>query len=263
MFGFNSNEPLPNEIISSYAAWDEYMAFVWHKLLALFSIHPDSTIVEVAPGSSNKISNALAKNVFYGDLFVVEPHKQLAEMTRYHYTCLLPRAKIHIIEERLLSALDQLPTSVDALIANHPIDDMILAHSLSNENSQQTFSWACESRVSNTNHVMQQWLMLASEPKKLQQSCDSVYEAWLHTIERLNPKLVIISQYPGYTLAKAGLHDMNSVALAVLDRIKEKFSTKLVNNNIIQPILNEMKHYNHEHIGRNVLNAENWLVISS
>lgn len=261
MFGINSNEPLPEEVNESYAAWDSYMAHVWYSLLYFFGIKSNSTIIEIAPGSSNKLSLALAKIPFTGRLYIVEPNEKLAGILSSKYAELLPKANIAIIQDTLENSLNRLPQSADALISNHPLDDMLLAMDIDNISSSHLFSWAYDQLPNKTQTISDKWDQFISNPKKLDYGREYVFNVWDNALCKLEPDLLLLSQYPSFTLNNANLFELNTISSGILEKLREKHAHHSYSITIIQTILNSMKNYNHEHIGHNILNAHNWLAI--
>jgi len=62
-------------------------------------------------------------------------------------------------------------------------------------------------------------------------------------------------------LNNANLFELNAISSEILKKLREKHAHHSYSIAIIQTILNSMKNYNHKHIGHNILNASNWLVI--
>lgn len=259
MFGYDSKENLPVEIEYSYYAWDRYMSCVWNKLICFSGITSRDCLIEIAPGSSTKIGMALAKMTFSGQLYIVEPHPDLGNKILKIYQSILPSAKIVLITETLEKSLLKLPLYPDAILANHPLDDMLLAANTSKK-SELFDSWKNTEKPA-TNFIRQEWKKLSSNQAALANASEFVTNTWKAVYNQLKPKWLLMSQYYSYTLDHDMLADLNHQAATLLHTLGDYFYQSCIPAKRLQAVLNSMPHYGHEHIGNNVLNAKFWLVV--
>ena len=261
MFGIPSDETLETTSIdTNYKAWDAHLAHIWYNLLHYCTIQANSTIIEVAPGKSTKIAEALEKIVFRGDIYLIEPHKDLGQAVYHLYQERLPQATIYLYQCPLKDALTQLPKQADALLSNHSLDDMLLAETIYTR--EDLFDWAARGNEQSIAPYQHVWQQLKNAPEELSRCIKSVQDLWCSTIERLEPKKVLLSQYASYHMALHDLDDLNHQASAILHRLQQIYASRSVSQPIIQTILNSMKHYDHPHIGLNVLDSKNWLILT-
>lgn len=260
-FGYDSKQSLPIEIEQSYHAWDEYMSGVWYRLINSLGIHSKGCLIEIAPGSSIKIGMALNQMSFSGQLYLIEPHPALGQFILKMYQSILPLANIILISETLEDSLLTLPLNPDAILSNHPLDDMLLAANAFKK-SKLFDSWA-NNKNPTPCVIRQEWKKLSSNPTELMSSMEAVISIWKEVNNQLKPNWLLMSQYPSYTLEHENLTDLNQHAAILLDKLRDYYNPLCVSTQVVQKILNSMTHYNHEHIGNYVLNAAYWLVVNS
>ncbi|MES2211759.1 MAG: hypothetical protein V4490_01295 [Pseudomonadota bacterium] len=257
MFGIDSHQTLPNAISMSYAAWDDYMAHIWYNLLYFFDLKLDGVIIEVAPGGSTKIAQALEKMVFRGDVHLIEPQAALGRDIYHRYQQILPKATIHLHQNTLQEVIGQLPKRVDALVSNHALDDMLLAET--HYTTPDLFHWAARGDEQSIVPYQQIWGQLKNNPQELQRCINNIINLWTSTIHDVQPKNVLLSQYSSFHMALHQLDDLNHEAWKMLQSLQQIYAHHCLPPPIIQTILNSMKHYNNPHIGFNILNAKHWL----
>lgn len=262
MFGINSGEPVPHEMHTNYEAWDAYMGHLWYNLLFFANLKKSGVVIEVAPGSSCKIAQALAKVNFSGTLYVIEPQVKIAKIIRENYKNWLPNATIFVIEELLENALDKLPYHADTLVSNHPLDDMLLSAHLAQSEINELFDWASDMPSATFDSTISTWSKIRNDPEQLAANINHTYETWQTVLERLKPQTVILSQYPSFMMESMNLNQLNQYAWKLLQRLRDNNKNHLVSDQFVQAILNSHKNYNDEHFGLEILNAKNWLMIN-
>jgi hypothetical protein len=257
MFGLTTEEKLPEEFITSYPAWDNYVSNIWRDLFVFTGISARDIVVEIAPGTSTKIGLALSKLHFAGELYVVEPVFNVLETVVSKYQNILPAARIHPIQTTLALCHSHLPTKADLLVSNHPLDDMLLAAGSTEEDFSKLFEWGEGSHFA---QILSQWNEFKNKPHTLLTAHQKVYYDWKDILRILNPANFILCQYPSITLTNHSLGALNVEATKILETIKtvQYYSTRPQED--IQAILNKHKNYNDAHIGKAVLNAANWVI---
>ena len=106
------------------AEWELYMGCLISKILENKNIN---TAIELAPGMKIKGAIALSKINFSGTLFVIDSDKDVCEFIAKEYATILPNAKLIVLNTNLENAINKLPSKVDLFLANHVIDDLIIA----------------------------------------------------------------------------------------------------------------------------------------
>lgn len=260
MFGTSTNETLPEIYLTSYEAWDGYMAEIWSSILKWLDIPKDACIVEVGPGTSAKLALALAKMDFSGIFYLVEPCAGLLEKITGRCREFLPRARIHAVEATLLHSLPQLPHAPHLLASNHCLDDMILAHGLAHEDFGALFTWAASPSARLMDASRERWCGMRQQSGMVERATANAVQEWRQACAKLKPAAIALSQYSSSALINdAVMNDLNIAAKAALWKLKTGF-TEYKN---IQALLNKHKNFNNHYIGTEVLDAGNWLVMEA
>src|SRR3989338_11437735 len=107
----------------------EKTSHIWHSLFIKSRINKNGVIVEVAPGHEPKIGNALALLGFKGTIFLIEPDRKTACLIQKTYREILPQAMVKKVVKPLqdVEVGVDVPGNIDALVASHPFDDMVLS----------------------------------------------------------------------------------------------------------------------------------------
>lgn len=255
MFGIATDESIPPEYLTDHTAWDRYIGSLWHDLLQEIGFDPAGTVVEIAPGASIKIAAALERSKFHGKLFVVDASPSVIDALRPRYAELLPAADIHWIAKPVAEAMDALPDNIDALLASHVIDDMLLF----DDGGAETTNWAASYTHAPDGITRQSWEKLSGCPEKLVRAQKNTAKTLQDLLRQISPKQAIFSQYPSSTLKDNGLGGLNDAAIKVLDGIAGHDTPRMR----IQEILSRNKHYNNRHMGEHVLNARYWRVMTA
>ena len=132
------------------SAWNLEISEKWWRKLVSYRLPTGGIVVEVAPGSSPKIGIGLHYLGFEGTIYVIEPDQKAIESIVKQYEILLPKTKIIPIAKLLNDAIPDLPRKgIDALLANHPMDDMVIGKSLSEQDFKELFDSAYINREYN------------------------------------------------------------------------------------------------------------------
>lgn len=263
MFGINTNEPVPQEILNSYEGWDIYMGHLWYNLLYFCNLKKYDTVIEIAPGSSSKLAQALAKINFSGTLYVVEPHTKIVKVIKEAYKKWLPQAKVIILNELLEHSLSKLPCNADFILSNHPLDDMLLSAGITAVELNELFDWAADMPSATFDSTIAAWTRLNNNPVQLAASKEHVFKTWETSLKLLKPKTVILSQYPSFMMESRGLSELNQWGWSLLQRLKMTYEEHIIPEQFVQTVLNGLKNYNDPHLGLGILNAQYWLVIKA
>jgi hypothetical protein len=263
MFGMTTVQEMPVAYLTDYAVWDSYVASIWHKLLSHLIPHQLSTVIEVAPGTSTKIGEALKSSDFTGTLYIIEPDKHaLARITK-RYSELLPNAVLIPLNHSLTDSLGYLPINPDAILSSHPLDDMILACAPQLTEGKSLFSWTVNPTTQLSSEFLDHWNALQITPGAIEVIKNKVAKQWVTMHHTIKPKSIIISQYSSATLAMHNLQNLNQHATQLLNHLKKQFGTKESKELYTkgQELFNQIENYNNNHIGNEVLNAQNWLFL--
>jgi len=202
----------------------ESTLFLWRDILTDNKLPRNGVVVEVAPGYEPKIGNALALLGFCGTLFVVEPDRKAIKHLKSIYKKILPRATVKMIAKPLESVVVKIDCSsgIDALLASHPFDDMVIASIVKDKNF---FSQEKKDGEILSNTINGFYKRLSDDDYLKGIKC--AVAVWKKTIENLAPSFFVASQYPSHTLTMKGLTQRQNSGYAVLDELKEFYKDNL------------------------------------
>ena len=173
--------------------WNHYIGKISLDLFKFLKLPKQSVVVEIAPGEVNKIGIGLEKYGFSGTLFIVEPHPKALKEIIKKYKKSLKKAKIIGIKNKLNEAISFLPGKVDAIIANHPLDDILLGKIISNKEFKKHFGNEYGTNPEKTKKIWQ--TVKKSELKTIK---NQTVQELKRLINHCNPRFVILSQYESY-----------------------------------------------------------------
>lgn len=263
MFGKHSSDPFPDEINHSHSAWNKYMGTVWEALLKKTSALTQNTIptiIEVAPGQSNKIAIALGQLKYRDKVIIIDPDPQSTQKSAQNYAQYCPNVEITTYTQSLESAAKHITKNSIGpcmIVSNHPLDDMILGNIAKEKNIRNLFDWSAKDGAQTPKSIHELW---KSAEEKINIYIRNAYMEWLNAISEIKPHVVILSQYNSYTLNECGLNELNTAGKSILQQLKHYLSPNIIDKSDIQNALNTCLNYNHPHIGYEILNAENWMI---
>jgi hypothetical protein len=198
--------------------WYEYIGSLWFNILRDVPLNKKGIVVEIAPGSVSKIGRGLADYDFKGTLYIVEPNYSSLGEIIIEYCNLLPNANLMPINRTLRAAIPLLPKKPDIILANHPLDDMIIGNVLSIEDFDKFF----------TNHYNRSsifetkalWDILKNSPISFNLSLLKVLEDWKSLIKQIRPSNIAISQYYSFFFKQHGLTEPDDNAIKLLRKIE-------------------------------------------
>src|SRR5207249_67068 len=109
--------------IMPISIWNRDVGEVWSSVLRRHHLER-ATVMEIAPGFSDKIAFGLAALRFRGTMLLVEPNAAARQWAVERYRLLLPRATVVPVAERVRDV--RVSHRIDALLANHVLDDLLL-----------------------------------------------------------------------------------------------------------------------------------------
>jgi hypothetical protein len=215
----------PNAAVPRPTRWDRHVGEGWAAVLSARRVPRDGCVVEVGPGQTCKVGHGLSLYGFSGTLHVVEPSRKAAAFVRRAYAELLPRARIHVIERSLEEALPQLPRKLDAVLANHPLDDMIASAQLGPEEFQRFFA---DHYVSPAEAIGALWQRLTADASALADTRQAVLKDWLAVVDAVQPGVLAIAQYESFFCRDNGLQAPTHHAAALLGELKASLGERMV-----------------------------------
>lgn len=217
---------------SSSDSWGPALGHIWVQHLRKLHLEPDSTLVEIGPGFSAKIGFGLAELGFCGALFLVEPNGSARRWAQREYQRLLPAAQVRTSHRAVPDA--DLPTEgpVDAIIANHVLDDLLMSYFISAPENDRIFGHmrpgvGCPEKFSEI------WREILGSSRVLHELVDRVVEDVVHYIDVVQSDRLILNEYLSWHHRCCGLGRIHRVSLWTLGRLKQRlmatgqFSTQL------------------------------------
>ncbi len=209
--------------------WDKYVGSIWESIFQDLSLDNNGKLVEIAPGKEEKVGYGLASYDFKGRLYLIEPDLVAMNIIYGKYKKLMQETTIIPVPYVLGETLSILPNKVDAIIANHPLDDMIMGKFIGKELPdffEEKYNTSdCKSRPF--------WEFIENSPEKLDKVKKEIVSEWTELIKKTNPSTVAISQYKSYFFESHGLLSPDKNALDILNGIRKNFQAN-VNTEIIE-----------------------------
>ena len=260
MFGKSTDEQISKELLTTYKAWDHYVSAIWASILDHSNLPKQGIIAEIAPGSSPKIAYALQKINFSGEIYLIEPYQSALELITRKYSELLPKATLHPLNCLLSESIELLPQNLDCIIAHHCLDDMMMAMDADPQLFEQLFSWVNQDKLEIHPKFAAHWQQLDNNPTRLNHVESEIIKQWIVFVNQMQPKMLMMSQYPSLVLETTTMNSLNRRAQYLLQQLRLHFHSQLVSDLVIQDLLNINNNYNFDLIGNEVLNSQNWLI---
>lgn len=119
-----------------FSNWNGVVGESWTDLLLDRNLDR-GTVMEIGPGFSDKIALGLAGLGFHGTIILVEPNAAARQWAISRYRELLPDAHVVTLARRLQDLRET--RRIDALLANHVLDDILLDASIPKALSARLF----------------------------------------------------------------------------------------------------------------------------
>jgi hypothetical protein len=148
---------------------------------------------------------------------VVEPERQALKKLIWLYKEMLPETTIVPVDKTLDQAVSSLPRSVNAVLSNHPLDDMIIGKALSEISFNDLFRDHYDKGPDDTRSL---WQDLEAAPETLREIKRQVGAEWRALVEHTNPEVLAMSQYESYFFKTHNLPEPDANAFDVLQDLK-------------------------------------------
>lgn len=122
---------------ASVTEWNRAVGTLWTDLLRGRNLDR-GTVMEIGPGFSDKIAFGLAGLRFRGTIILAEPNPAARRWAVNRYRELLPSARVVPAAARVQEL--RAASRIDALLANHVLDDLLLEASTPRRLSARLFS---------------------------------------------------------------------------------------------------------------------------
>jgi hypothetical protein len=211
--------------------WQEHLTQTWQSHLR--QVPTNSTILEVAPGGTNKIGLALARLGFTGRIILVEPELDALNKTANAYRSMMPRATVVPLQQTLGQALTNLPSNL-ITVANHPLDDMIIGNTLKGNDFDSLFFDHYTQSVDLTKNL---WDKLHTS--QLEAVSKVTFDEWEAIIHRSSQ--VYMSQYDSYFFATNDFTRPDREAFNLLRELRNRFNGKSISGQFVEDETKWMK----------------------
>jgi len=220
--------------------WNQYIGSIWREIFKEIQFPKKGKIIEIAPGYMNKIGVGLQQYGYKGTIYIIEPNKKSLDTITEKYNQ-LEFNNVISIQSTLDKAIPSLP-ECDAIVSNHPLDDIIIGKFLDKNSFDKLFDNHYESHIDIT---MTHWENLCADSKLLDKIKKETINDWNKIIEKVNPKIVLISQYESHFFQSNNLINPDIHAIEVLQQLRLNYSEQdyskiLVNNKFIEKYENWM-----------------------
>lgn len=205
-------------------AWNCKLSAAWAAHLRQHNLRSTDTVVELGPGFSDKLARGLATLAFCGQIVLVEPNAAAGAAAETNYRRWLPQAEIIRIERPLPECGSLVNHTVDVLAANHILDDLLLHAALLPDARADLFA-EMRPGADCTPSFLNAWQCLLAHPMRLEQLGEQIAEEFTHYITALQPRLVLLNQYPSWRHAQHGLCAIHTHAAALLPRLAARLAT--------------------------------------
>jgi len=201
---------------------------VWYNLLIKLKLQKDATIVELAPGFKSKIGRAVAQHNHTGKYHLIEPNDSARENVLSEYKHLLQgNINAHANCFQQIQIGKELQTRPNFLLANHALDDIVLAKATSPDDLCTFFSMnSGPERIERTREL---WNQISSA--KLNQYIYEAAKDLQEFIEKLRPKITILSHYESKTLTENSILRPTVVGNKVSELLYRQFQRKIDRDN--------------------------------
>lgn len=263
MFGRSNFKELPLAARTQQGPWDELVSDIWRSVLASFPFAPGQTAIEIGPGTSGKIAFALGKLKFQGTVYVVDPAANAIDVMREKYGRACPGSKIVCVHETVKDSIAQLPKRADFLFMSHVIDDMMLLEAARRiPDGMSAFEWHAGKTyiIAPTRSYHETWKQIEKNLPALEEAKAEVLRALIEAIKTLNPKIMVVSQYPSATLQENGLDVINMHSHDIFDALMKADLPGRRMKIDLQKVLDQNENYGHHHTGNNILDARHWFL---
>jgi hypothetical protein len=217
---------IDNRMINLFSdsGWNQYMGAIWEDIFSRYSMKKKDLVVEVAPGKINKIGWGLKRYKFNGKVYIIEPDLKSLKSITAQYRKIL-NAEVKGVGLTLDKSPKALPGKINALVANHPLDDMVSGKLLSKKGFDKFF----DVEYKDASYKRKLWNEIDKDKKKVEKAKKEVIEEWCKLIDSTHPDIVVIAQYESWFFKLNKIPQPDKHALDVLNAIKKKYSKYAVN----------------------------------
>ncbi len=199
--------------------WDSLLGYAWAEMLRGQRLSLTGTVVEIGPGFTDKIARGLAALDFRGTLILVEPNEEAGAWALERYRRLLTKAEVLLVQRAVFDCKIPQARSAEALLSNHIFDDLILNAALPPQVSARIFS-QMQPGAPCSRMFIRRWRELLSSPEPLGLLITQVAEDFTKYVAEMQPRLVLLNQYPSWRHNQRGLGSIHTQALRLMQLLE-------------------------------------------
>jgi len=236
--------------------WEWYIGQLFARIIQKVYRGKNEIAVEIAPGYRYKIAYALKEVDFKGDLYVIDTNKEVLDYVQEKYKNLLPEVNIICINKSFEKCFDDVPNTIDLLLSNHSIDDMIIAEYMENCYTKNLGNEDFKDLLSSA------WIALGKDEIQKVRITSHIIENFKNFFLKKKIQTIIISQYKSNLYFKDKFTEMDEITENCFKQIKALVN---MDNSYIDEILKyypfgDDKRYLGNYLLNNTQNSKNWIV---
>lgn len=223
------HDDLPQHLSMTASREDrtQFRAEHWLGVIREAGLSPESSILEIGPGESEKIGRALQMHNFRGTVYILEPSSLLGPRIADRYREILPHAEVRLLSLTVRELIEKKDMPhIDAVLSNHPLDDLILGEVVQKNEWDAVWGDTYSDPDAAMAQIRNKWRTLEDEPAFLLRVKDRVVSDLVALFSGINPSLFVIYQYPSTTLQIAGFEKPDQCAQEVMQNLREVLSVK-------------------------------------
>lgn len=218
--------------IDAAEGWNRWLGCAWARMLRSQRLSPTGTVAEIGPGFTDKIARGLAALGFRGTVVLIEPNPAASTWAAARYRHLLPQAKLIVVQRPIPKGRLPRSHSVEALLSNHILDDLILNAALPSAISARIFA-RMQPGLSCSPLFIRRWRALLARAERLESLLAQVAADFTDYVAELQPRLVLLNQYPSWRHNLHGLDAIHTQALRLMRLIAAGLDAVCVNAAVV------------------------------
>lgn len=204
-------------------SWGRRIGRSWLGRLPRGHLDRTSTLAEIGPGFSAKVGFALAELGFQGSVILIEPNGPARGWAAETYCDLLPGASVRTVPCPVPQAGPLAGMTVDLLLGNHILDDLLLNAYLESADADRIFSGmypgagCCEKFIAI-------WQQLGGAAGTAAGLVDDVVEGFAAYVNAVQPACLVLNEYASWLHRRCGLDVIHEVSLQAMRRLQDRLA---------------------------------------
>ncbi len=236
--------------------WEWYIGQLFARIIQNVHKGKIENAVEIAPGFRYKIAYSLKEVNFKGNLYVIDTNQEVLDYVQEKYEELLPEANIVCINKTFEDCFEDIPNTIDLLLSNHSIDDMIIAEYMENCYTQNLGNEDFKDLLSSA------WIALGKDENQILKITSHVVENFKNFFLNKNIKTIIMSQYKSNLYFKDKFTEMDEITENCFKQIKAlvNMDESYINEVLKYYPFGDDERYLGDYLLDNTQNSKNWIV---